>query len=96
MIMTITSLPATVLSLDEQDSLAAHYKNKFEIGLKHGEKPVKYSPDERYRIGLLYNRCRDFGYFPTGIDRFGRLVYQKNIKSAVQRLLEQGLKPIAA
>jgi len=90
-IMAITELPAYVLSFDEQERIAEHYKNKLWIGVAHGEKPRKYSPTERTEIGSLYDSVRANGFMVTGVDRFGRLTYSKVVKSAVQKMLEEGL-----
>lgn len=94
-------LPATVLTIAELDVVTEHYKVKYGIGLKYDEKPRRYGPDERAVIGRLYDRISAAGYHIGGVDKFGRLVFQKRTKTAVQLLLEQGLKkavktPLAA
>ena len=55
----------------------------------------KFSEHERVHIATLYEKLRDFGVWPDGIDKFGNLVWAYAVMGDLQRYVESLPMPAA-
>ena len=85
--------PGDIITVEQMHTLTRHYKTTLSATNDNFERVISknFNPDERKLTAGLYQKLRESGFYPDGLNDNGGIRWKVATKSAVHAEMEKGL-----